>query len=285
MAKAKKEPRWVAAFLRALARTGDARAAAKDAGIDHTTAYARRRAHEDFAGLWRGALVAHAMVKEAEQAAELEALRNAGGRPSPGSPSASPTSPASGRGELVASGGQVKRSGQDRWGKRKEAAFFAELAATANVSLAAEAAGVSENAVYQRRLRDGHFRAQWAAVRDTAKASIDMHLLEETKKSFDPDTLDTGGVQPRVTIDQAIRISQSGPKAERGAAAPDPFEDDSAPSEADEVDAMREQIVRKLRRMRDRDMPEQLAQGWSFDEEYDVMVPPGWVRAENASAG
>ena len=278
MAKAKKEPRWVAAFLRALERTGDARAAAKDAGIDHTTAYARRRTHHEFGELWREALAAHAAAREAEQAAELEALARAPSTAFGGPP------PRSGE-ELVTSGGQVKRRGEDKWGKRKEAKFFAELAATANVSLAAEAAGVSENAVYQRRLRDGYFRAKWAAVRDTARASIDMHLLEETKKSFDPDTLDTGGVQPRVTIDQAIRISQSGPKAERGAATPDPFEEDSAPSEADEVDAIREQIVRKLRRMRDRDMPEQLAQGWSFDEEYDVMVPPGWVRADDASAG
>lgn len=268
----------MAPFLRALERSGDARAAVKDAGIDHTTADARGGRMRILSGLWRDALAAHAAARELEQAAELEALRRDPSTAFGGSP------PGSGE-DLVASGGKMKPRGDDKWGKHKEAAFFTELAATANVSRAAKAAGVSENAVYQRRLRDGHFTAKWAAVRDMAKASIDMHLLEETKKSFDPDTLDTGGVQPRVTIEQAIRISQSGPKAERGVAAPDPFEEAPAPSEADEVDAIREQIIRKLRRMREREMPEQLAQGWSFDEQYDVMVPPGWVRAKSPSAG
>ena len=43
--------------------------------------------------------------------------------------------------------------------------------------------------------------------------------------------------------------------------------------------SFRARIVRKLRRLRDRDMPKDIAEGWSFDEEYDHMVPPGWVRA------
>jgi hypothetical protein len=30
--------------------------------------------------------------------------------------------------------------------------------------------------------------------------------------------------------------------------------------------------------MRDRDMPEMIAQGWSFDEDHGQMVPPSWVR-------
>src|SRR5438045_2522311 len=48
----RKPPRWVIPFLRALARTGVAREAAKDAGIDHSTAYERRKAHADFAADW-----------------------------------------------------------------------------------------------------------------------------------------------------------------------------------------------------------------------------------------
>ena len=52
----RREPRWVLSFLRALERTGEVRAAAKDAGIDHSTAYARRKAHAEFAGQWEAAL-------------------------------------------------------------------------------------------------------------------------------------------------------------------------------------------------------------------------------------
>jgi hypothetical protein len=39
----KKPSHWVIPFLRGLERTGEVRAAALDAGIDHSTAYARRR--------------------------------------------------------------------------------------------------------------------------------------------------------------------------------------------------------------------------------------------------
>src|SRR4051794_34833569 len=48
----RKPPRWVIPFLRALERTGEVRTAARDAGVDHSTAYARRKAHADFAADW-----------------------------------------------------------------------------------------------------------------------------------------------------------------------------------------------------------------------------------------
>jgi hypothetical protein len=30
--------------------------------------------------------------------------------------------------------------------------------------------------------------------------------------------------------------------------------------------------------LRDRDMPDRIAEGWTFDEAHDQMVPPGWTR-------
>lgn len=59
-------------FLRALKRTGEARTAAKDAGIDHTTAYARRRTHAEFAVAWKAALTAHEDAKARAEAEEIE---------------------------------------------------------------------------------------------------------------------------------------------------------------------------------------------------------------------
>jgi hypothetical protein len=53
--------------LRALERCGDARASAEDAGIDHTTAYARRKAHADFGAAWAAALAAHKARREREE--------------------------------------------------------------------------------------------------------------------------------------------------------------------------------------------------------------------------
>jgi hypothetical protein len=92
--------------------------------------------------------------------------------------------------------------------RRKEKLFFDELAATANVKQAAKAAGVSASAVYQRRLRNRHFKAKWVAVVESGRASIEMKLVEATNKTFEPEELDTGDVEPKVSVAEAIRITQ-----------------------------------------------------------------------------
>src|SRR3954452_431301 len=80
--RGRREPRWTLAFFRALERTGQVRVAAEDAGIDHSTAYARRRAHADFAAAWADAIAAHRARVKSEQEAEIEALKS-GASPHP----------------------------------------------------------------------------------------------------------------------------------------------------------------------------------------------------------
>jgi hypothetical protein len=48
---------------------------------------------------------------------------------------------------------------------------------------------------------------------------------------------------------------------------------------SDEVEELRERIMRKLERLKERDRSAQRAEGWSYDEAHDQMVPPGWFRA------
>src|SRR5438270_12837209 len=72
MTKGRKAPRWTIPFLRALERTGNARASAEEAGVDHTTAYLRRRTHPSFAADWEWVLKAYAERVEREKEAELE---------------------------------------------------------------------------------------------------------------------------------------------------------------------------------------------------------------------
>jgi hypothetical protein len=264
-------------FIRSLERTGQVRAAAADAGIDHTTAYQRRRAHGDFAAAWERALEAHAAAVRAERAGDFEGVSD--GPLSPLSSAESP-SPLKGRGEhLVGAGSQLKQAGHDRWNQRKEKAFFEELAATANVKRAAKAAGVSPNAVYARRLRNPHFRAKWAAVLESGRASIQMHLVEAANRSFEPDELDTGEAMPAVSVAEAIRISQAPGSGKGGEALPDPYAEEAAAMSADEVAELRERLVQKLQRLRRRDRAGLLAQGWSYDESWDREIPPGWIKA------
>jgi hypothetical protein len=171
----------------------------------------------------------------------------------------------------------VRRAGHGRWSKAKEKIFFEELAATSNIGMAAKAAGVSTNAILARRLKHRVFAAKFEAVVQSAKACIDLYLIEETKKSFDPDDLDTGDVRPKVTIDQAIKISQrSATKSRSAQFDPDPFAEEEP--EERSVDEIKESIISKLRRLRDADRREQLAIGWTLDESFDVMIPPGYVQ-------
>ena len=170
---------------------------------------------------------------------------------------------------MVASGSQMKRVGAGRWSQARETIFFEELAATANVKRAATAAGVSPNAVYARRMKHPPFKAKWAAVLETGRASIEMHLVEAANKSFDPDELDTGAIEPKVSVAEAIRIVQlHGSRAERSA-----IQEIEPPPE--EIEEIRARLFKKIERLRKREMPRMLADGWSHDETYDCMVPPG----------
>ncbi|MGN6154834.1 MAG: hypothetical protein ACTHN4_03765 [Sphingomicrobium sp.] len=290
MREGRKQPRWITPFLRSLERTGSVEEAARDAGIDKSTAYHRRKTHPDFAEEWEGALRrrsgrAEEVVQErvgfwdrvkGKVSAKmlLETSPGCAAAPPPPSVVPLPTSSAR-REELLAStslGGQVKRVGAGRWNGAAEERFFGELAATANVKRAAEAAGVSTNAVYQRRLKRPDFRAKWDAVLETGRSAIEMHLIETAKKSFDPDDLDVGDAQPKVSVAEAIRIVQlHGSKTQR-------LEVEEVEPPEEEIEAVRKRILDKLQKLRKRMMPEMLANGWSYDEEHKLMVPPGWTR-------
>jgi len=208
---------------------------------------------------------------KAEEEAEIAAIKKA---PPPASLVPLPTGCA-GREEFTVSGGKVRRVSGERWGKRKEKIFFDALAAFPNLRMAADAAGVSTNAIRARRLKNRVFSAKIDAVVKSAKAGIDLYLIEQAKKTFDPDELDMSDDGPRVTIDQAIKISQL--LESRGRASPgNPFHDEEAGAEED--DALTKELAVRLRRFGERMRRERLADGWTYDESYDLTIPPGYVK-------
>ena len=275
----RKVPRWTVAFLRALERTGEVRTAAEDAGVDHSTAYARRRTHAEFAAAWGNALRLRSGRAAEEERRSLDKFRTNGSKCNPSTIASSGNGPpprAELREELLGTaafgGAQVKRVGEGRWSQAKEAAFFDELAATANVKRAAAAAGVSANAVYARRMKQPLFRAKWAAVLETGRAAIEMKLVEAANKSFDADDIDTGEVEPKVSVAEAIKIVQiHGSKTQHLAIA-------EIEPPAGEIEEVRERLFNKLERLRKRETARCLAEGWTLDESYDHLVPPGWIR-------
>jgi hypothetical protein len=255
-----------------LTRTGKVREAAKDAGIDWSTAYQRRKAHADFAAAWDEALSRFRSGRAKAEEQEIAAVR----AQSPLTRLAEGESALSRDGERA----KMKRVGAERWGRRKEELFFAELAATANVTRAAAAAGVSTQAIYNRRLKHALFRAKWEAVVRTARSSIDLYLVEEAKKTFEPEAC--GLIMPSspsVSIDQAIKIAQLNSRSKGdGEAFSDPFAEQAAMMTEEDGQALRDRVLLKLERLAQRRIAEKIEAGWQFDEEHDALAPPGWVR-------
>ena len=161
--------------------------------------------------------------------------------------------------------GKLIKGSEARWGKRAEERFLTELTVSANVRVAARAAGFSTAAVYKRRLKDRHLAAAWDAAVETGKARVQAYLVEAATRTFDPDELPIGDEReiPKVSIAEAINIAKMPPR-EGGAAAGSAkggrgFEGrtydesgfDTTPISRDEWEQARQNIVDRLRRLRE----------------------------------
>jgi len=132
MAGKRKSPLWRKVFLRALARTGNARASAVEAGVDVGTAYDHRIKDPGFAKQWAAALARFKAIA-ARKPRPLHHRASRGGPP-----------PRSGE-ELVLRrtkhGDKLVRAAPGRWCARVEESFFDGLELTGCVRTAAAAAG------------------------------------------------------------------------------------------------------------------------------------------------
>jgi len=114
---------------------------------------------------------------------------------------------------------------------------------------------------------------------------IDLYLLEQANKTFDPDELDIDDERPKVSIDQAIKISQMLGSKARDEASSDPFADDRDANGARDMEGVRGRLEAAFNRVIQHRRREQLDAGWTYDESHDLMIPPGWVRAEPGEDG
>jgi hypothetical protein len=285
-------------FLRALERTGKVRAAAVDAGVDFSTAYARRRAHSEFAAAWAAALerarVAKGRAREAELAETVERVSK--GRvaaplgPLTFAPSPSqafglgPSLSREGRGangeeELVlrpsATGApKLVQASAGRWGRKREEAYLAGLAATGNHRRASMAAGISYEAVLRRRRRDPGLEAACKAAIAHCHARAPEFLASAMVATFDPESLPDDGINPlpKVSIAEAIRIAEmKGPRGADGAAA----------IEAYDVGEVRQRLETRMRVLGLLEERDRAADGWT--RAGAEWVPPGC--AELAAIG
>jgi hypothetical protein len=264
MAKRPNVTIWRRTFLRALARTGNVRVSAAEAGVDAGTAYDHRSKDPAFAAKWAAALV------------------RAKGRPPSRKASA-------GKGEELVlrrtkRGDQMIRAAPGRWCAQAEGLFLEALMETACVRSAALACGFSATALYQRREAYPEFAETWDRVLGQAKARIPDMLAAATIASLDPDA-STRRVRrglPRVNVDQAIRISAIEQK--RAAA---PARRGIRPRVATNEE-VREALLKRLKafgeRMEKEQREERLAEGWSRTED-GHLIPPGWIYVGIDGAG
>ena len=162
-----------AAFLRALVRTGNARLAAAQLGVNRAT-YTRRRAQNPrFAALWDAALAfAHAEIS-------LPSREREGNE---GWAGAAPSNLRARGGEPIlvrlANGRvQLRSAPRGRMTKAAEQAFLAALAATCNVRLAAAAAGFTHSAFYQKARKDPGFAREMRMALIMGHSRLEEALL------------------------------------------------------------------------------------------------------------
>lgn len=265
----RKAPRWVAPFLRALERTGEVRTAACDAGIDHSSAYARRKAHADFALAWAQALAAGKRRRDEERRAEMdEAVKALGKGPSTNASAGNGPLPRAQLGEdLVNTGRQLKRAGPGRWSKAKEQAVLAELASSGSVRRACLAVGLSRETLRKRRRGDRHFDAACLTAIERARGDLNGLLVEAGHRTFDPDSLPEGEepVLPALSVAEAIQVIKlGGPAAAAGTV------------EAYDAEELAGRLENKLRMIRISEDAALQADGWTEHEGH--WIPPGWVK-------
>ncbi len=292
-------PAWPEIFLDRLALTGNATASAEAAGVDVSSAYNRRQRYPAFREEWVRVLGEREGRAGGGKLHPLSPLVGSGlsldGRESESA--ATPLTPLAhgestlslkGRGaggEVVARttafGVKLIRTGATRWSAGAEERFLVELSASASIRRAAAAAGFSQAAIYRRRLKQSVFAAAWDAAIETGKARVEALLVEAATHSFDPDSLPISDDQPRISVAEAISISKRAATGAKSAGkAKFDWGEEAAQMHEDEVAALREKIMGKLERVRERDDREKLAAGWARDEEHECWVPPQWVRRE-----
>lgn len=302
MAAPKFAPAWAKVFLDALARTGNVRVSAEQAGVDATSVYNRRSRCAEFRDAWGRVLgEREARASSLDERGFCDAPDDSAGnepvvRDAPGgTPRDEPVlrDPPGGaaQGERIAdelvvrttaTGVKLARVGSRRWGQGAEELFLGELAASANVKRAAAAAGFSPEAVYKRRLRQHGFAAAWDAAIAVGKARLEAMLVAAAERSFDPETLPLTGLdERRVSVGEALHILKlkggatpvgAGSSTSLGAGV-------GGGSEMSEeaVDALRARIARKLEKLKAQVTAARLTEGWS--EHDGELIPPGWVRA------
>src|SRR4051794_1589346 len=145
---------------------------------------------------------------------------------------------------------QMRKASAKSWSKAKEEAFLAVLAETCNVTRACEAAGVGVTSVYRRKKENAAFRAAWLAAIAVAYQQLELVLLE---RAFN-------GTEKVVNVRAGAAATMREYSNTLGIALLKMHRDTATDAEfelpPDEIEEVRERLIRKLQRMKQRDSQE-----------------------------
>lgn len=141
---------------------------------------------------------------------------------------------------------KVRRPRRYEWTKAREKAFFTALAETCNVTLSAEAAGMSAAGAYWRRKRDAAFRAGWADAIATAYQRLELVMLDRALNGTEKIVVRKDGSEERMR-EYPNQVAMHLLKMHRDSAMAVIEE----PPE-NEIEEVRERLFEKLQRLRKR---------------------------------
>jgi hypothetical protein len=142
---------------------------------------------------------------------------------------------------------QLKKRARRDWSKEKAAKFLKVLGETCNVSEACRRSGVPMTVAYRRRKMDAQFRAEWAEMIAIGYQRLEGVLLDRafngTEKVI---TRKDGSVERMLEYSNQLGLQLLKMHRETVIEA-----DSELPTE--DVDEIRERLVRKLQRLKKRD--------------------------------
>jgi hypothetical protein len=145
---------------------------------------------------------------------------------------------------------RMRKASNTAWTKAKEATFLTALEATCNVTAAAATAGVSVSSAYSRRKRHAAFRVGWHEAIGLAYQRLELALIERALVGTEKIVRRKDGSE-EVMRDYPNAIALTLLRMHRDTAGQAMVEE-----EPDDMDEVRERLLHKLERLRERDLPQ-----------------------------
>ena len=141
---------------------------------------------------------------------------------------------------------QMRKPQPRAWTREKEAQFLTVLGETCNVTRAAQEAGVSTSSAYRRKKEHAAFRAGWLEAVSIAYQRLELVLLDRAFNGTEKVVKRRDGSDERM-VEYSNQLGLSLLKMHRDTAI------EAAPeNEPQDAEEMRERIIAKLKRLKQR---------------------------------